>query len=67
MMGAINGADDGNGPGTHGLALFFVGVRIVQIFIIFCCFTLARIHNRNNNTHLSIIRMGIVCSGPINQ
>ena len=39
MMGAINGADDGNGPGTHGLALFFVGVRIVQIFIIFCCFT----------------------------
>jgi hypothetical protein len=28
---------------------------------------ISRIHNRNNNTHLSIIRMGIVCSGPINQ
>ena len=28
---------------------------------------ISRIHNLNNNTHLSIIRMGIVCSGPINQ
>jgi hypothetical protein len=28
---------------------------------------ISRIHNRNNDTHLSIIRMGIVCSGPINQ
>ena len=28
---------------------------------------ISRIHNRNNNTHLSIIRMEIVCSGPINQ
>ena len=28
---------------------------------------ISRIHNSNNNTDLSIIRMRIVCSGPINQ